>query len=534
MQPVTNPESYRDPAHPIADGPFAPNWQSLKAGYTAPDWFRDAKFGIWAHWSAQCVPEAGDWYARQMYIQGDPAYTHHLKTYGHPADGGFMEMENRWKAENWDPEDLLDLYQSVGAKYFVALANHHDNFDAFASRHHQWNSTRVGPKKDIVGIWAMHARARGLKFGVSNHSAHSWHWYQTAYGYDPEGPRAGERYDAWKIDRHDGAGKWWDGLDPQELYTGACMPMPDGIDTIAAAATWHEENDRVWNEDPPINNPAFVRQWYRRCKDLIDSYKPDLLYFDNFDLPLGQAGLDIAAHYYNSSLRWHVGQLQGVITTKELAEDRRGGVVEDVERGYRSDIEPVAWQTDTCIGHWHYDRSLFDNKTYMSAAAVVHRLCDVVAKNGNLLLSIPLRGDGTIDAEERRILEEVGSWLQRFGDAIFSTRPWRIAGEGPTRVTSGQFGEEATKPFTAQDIRFTTRDGALYATSLGRADKTFSIATLAESSAMGRGVVHRVEVTGQSAALDFARDQKGLHIALPENASHPFGVSVKITGEGLM
>jgi alpha-L-fucosidase len=445
----------------------------------------------------------------------------------HPADTGFMEIENLWKAENWNPDALLDLYKAAGARYFVALANHHDNFDAYDSKFHDWNSLRVGPRKDIIGIWAKAARARGLKFGVSNHSAHAWHWFQTAYGYDPEGPRAGERYDAWNLTKYDGKGKWWEGLDPQELYAGAVMPMPEGLKSTSEAMDWHEAHDRVWNESPPLANPAFVRQWYLRCKDLIDSYKPDLLYFDNFDLPLGQAGLDIAAHYYNASLAWH-GKLDVVINTKNLPEDRRAAVIEDVERGFRSDIVPHPWQTDTCIGDWHYNREKYDNKSYMSAQAVIHRLCDVVAKNGNLLLSIPVRGDGTIDSEEQRIVEDIATWTSRFGEAIFGTRPWRIAGEGPTQVTSGQFGEGAVKPFTPEDIRFTQGHDALYAMTLGRPTKpVLTLVTLA------RLKVERVEIVGSNAPLAFRQDKSGLHVTLPENSSHAFGTALKIRGRGL-
>lgn len=510
-----------------APGPFKPDWDSLKSQYQAPAWFRDAKFGIWAHWSAQCVPEHGDWYARGMYTQGDGHYEHHLKTYGHPADTGFMEIDNLWKAENWNPDDLLDLYQKAGAKYFVSLANHHDNFDNYASKFHDWNSTRVGPKRDIIGTWAKAARARGLKFGVSNHSAHAWHWFQTAYGYDPEGPRAGERYDAFKLTKYDGVGKWWEGLDPQELYAGAVMPMPDGITTVKDADAWHEAHDRVWDEAPPLANPAFVRSWYLRCKDLIDTYQPDLVYFDNFDLPLGQAGLDITAHYYNASIQWH-GKLEAVVNTKNLPDDRRAAVVEDVERGFRSDIVPHAWQTDTCIGDWHYNRQRYLDKSYMSAEAVIHRLCDVVSKNGNLLLSIPVRGDGTIDSEERKIVEQIGSWTNRFGEAIYGTRPWKVAGEGPTQVASGQFGEGAMKPFTAQDIRFTAKDSALYALTLGRPSSGMvSIASLS------RAQVRRVEVVGSTAPLKFHQDATGLHVVIPETASHDFGIALKITGRGL-
>jgi len=512
----------------VTPGPFKADWESLKAQYQAPDWFRDAKFGIWAHWSAQCVPEAGDWYARQMYIQGHKQYDHHLAHYGHPADGGFMEMDNRWKAEHWNPDELLDLYVKAGAKYFMSLANHHDNFDNYQSRFHDWNSTRVGPKRDIVGTWAKAARARGLKFGVSNHSAHSWHWFQVAYGYDPEGARAGQRYDAFKLTKYDGKGKWWEGLDPQELYAGAVMPMPDGIRSIKDANDFHEAHDRVWSETPPLANPAFIRQWYLRCKDLIDSYRPDMVYFDNFDLPLGQAGLDITAHYYNSSIAWH-GSLQAVVNCKALPENRRAAVVEDVERGFRADIVPHPWQTDTCLGDWHYNRDRFTDKSYMGAAAVVHRLCDVVAKNGCLLLSVPVRGDGTIDAEERRIVEQIGSWTQRFGEAIYASRPWKVSGEGPTQIASGQFGEGKMKPFEAADIRFTTKGPVLYAITLGRPSGMVTIASLANV-----GAVRRVEVVGSTAPLAFTQDAQGLHVSVPDGASHEFGVALKISGEGLV
>ena len=167
----------------IDRGPFQPNWDSLKQ-YTTPDWFRDAKFGIWAHWSAQCVPEQGDWYARQMYRQGQPQNDYHVAHYGHPSKVGFMQIDHLWKAEAWDPDELMQLYVKAGAKYFVSLANHHDNFDCFDSAHQPWNSLRVGPKKDIVGTWAKVARKHGLRFGISSHASHAWRWFQTAYGYD--------------------------------------------------------------------------------------------------------------------------------------------------------------------------------------------------------------------------------------------------------------------------------------------------------------------------------------------------------------
>jgi alpha-L-fucosidase len=513
----------------IAQGPFKPTWDSLNAGYRTPDWFRDAKFGLWAHWGAQCVPEAGDWYARGMYQPGQRAYDHHLKTYGHPADTGFLDIYPQWRAENWNPDDLLDLYAKAGAKYFVAMANHHDNFDAYQSRFHDWNSVRVGPKKDIIGLWAKAARKRGLRFGVSNHSAHAWHWFQTAYGYDPEGPRKGERYDAFKRFAVDGKGKWWEGLDPQQLYGGAVMPLPDGFGTVADTDKWHEANDRVWTEKAPLNNPAFTRQWYLRCKDLIDSYKPDLVYFDNFDLPLEQAGLDIAAHYYNASLQWR-GKLEAVINIKPH-DAHRPGIVADVERGLRGEISAEPWQTDTCIGDWHYNRRIFEEKRYLPAAEVIHRLCDIVSKNGNLLLSIPVRGDGTIDAEERRIVEEIGAWMGRFSEAIHGTRPWTIFGEGPTAVAAGMFSEGKQKPFTPQDIRFTRKGDTLYAITLGRpTGGQVVVASLARDVGHAKRPAQRVTLVGDKTPLPFHQDRTGLRVTVPDTALHPFGVALRIEG----
>jgi alpha-L-fucosidase len=510
--------------------PFRPTWESL-SHYQAPDWFRDAKFGIWAHWSAQCVPEQGDWYARLMYQQGEPAYEHHVKTYGHPSRSGFMEIDHLWKAESWEPGKLMELYRSAGAKYFMALANHHDNFDAYDSAHHAWNSVGIGPKKDIVGTWAKVTRNAGLRFAVSNHSAHAWHWFQTAYGYDGEGALAGVRYDAAVLTRADGRGKWWDGLDPQELYTGPNFKMPDGLRSIAAVNRWHEENDRVWTEAPPPHNPDFIRHWSLRCRDLIEKYRPDMVYFDDSGLPLGQAGLDIAAWYYNINQSWHDGRLEAVITGKELKPEQRHALVEDMERGFSDQIRPLPWQTDTCIGNWHYDRALFERHGYKSAASVITRLCDIVSKNGNLMLSVPMRGNGTIDSDEVAILEALAAWMRVNGEAIFGTRPWKVFGEGPTQVKAGMFGENNATPFTADDIRFTTRQGDLYAITLGR--PTAPTLTLRSLAGVGADQVQHVRLLGMETGLRFRQESQGLILSLPDSLPGDTAYAFKISGRGL-
>ncbi len=505
--------------------------------YRVPEWFRDAKFGIWAHWSAQCVPEQGDWYARQMYIQGNPVYDHHVKAYGHPSTFGFMEIDNLWRAERWDPERLMSLYERAGAKYFFALANHHDNFDAYASKHHAWNSVNVGPKRDIVGTWAKIARARGLRFGVSNHSAHAWHWFQVAYGYDAEGPHRGVRYDAARLTQADGKGKWWEGLDPQELYTGRNMVAPDGISSVSAMKDWHEKNDRVWTESPPANNPAFTEKWFLRCKDLIDQYQPDVVYFDNTELPLGQAGLDIAAHYYNSNFARNQGKLDAVVNAKHMRPEHVPALVEDIERGVATGIRPLPWQTDTCLGMWHYSRAVAEQHKYKTAGQVIRMLLDIVSKNGNLMLNVPVRGDGTIDAQEQATLEALAGWMKTSSEGIFGSRPWKAYGEGPSTVEApetGEFGgarDVRTKPYTIEDIRFTTKASSLYAYLLKPTPAAqIVIQSLAKSSPhiAGRAVTHVSLVGGDG--LEWSHEERGLRVKLPDRLPSAEAVGLRIRG----
>ena len=520
----------------IAAGPFQPTWESLAQGYKCPDWFRNAKFGIWAHWSAQCVPEQGDWYARQMYIQGHPQYAHHLQAYGHPTKAGFMEIDNLWKAERWEPEQLIALYKRAGAKYFFALANHHDNFDNYNSRHHAWNSVNVGPKKDLVGIWAKTAREAGLRFGVTNHSAHSWHWFQTAYGYDAEGALAGQRYDAFKLTKADGKGLWWDGLDPQELYNGPSLVIPDGITSIKAANDWHTANDRVWNEAAPAQNPAFTERWFLRCQDLMDQYQPDVVYFDNNELPLGQAGLDVAAHFYNANLQRNGDRLDVILNGKKMTDAHRPALVEDIERGVATGIRPDPWQTDTCIGNWHYQRSLFEQHKYKTPGQVVQMLVDIVSKNGNLMLNIPVRGDGSIDSDEVACVEGIAAWMAVNGEGIFGTRPWKVYGEGPSvsgPVAAGQFGgARDVRPYVAGDIRFTAKGDSLFAFLLAwPSSGSTTIASLASNSPhiAGRKVAD-VTLLGYSGKLQWSQTGEGLTVKLPAQAPSENACTLRITG----
>ena len=233
----------------VPEGPFQPYWESLKA-YQCPQWFRDAKFGIWAHWSPQCVPEKGDWYARNMYIQGTRQYRSHVAAYGHPSKFGYKDICHLWKAERWDPDALVSLYKRAGAEYLVSLATHHDNFDCWDSKFQPWNVMNVGPRRDIVGGWARAARAHGLKFGVSYHGTPHRTWDEflpVRYKSDTSGPLAGIPYDG-VLTRADGKGLWWDGMDPQRL------------------------NGPPHAKGSPC--PEFVREFLLRVQDVIDRYDP--------------------------------------------------------------------------------------------------------------------------------------------------------------------------------------------------------------------------------------------------------------------
>ena len=503
---------------PIA-GPFRPYWESLKA-YRYPDWFRDAKFGIWAHWSPQCVPEQGDWYARGMYVQGSAQNSYHVKTYGHPSQFGYKDICHNWRAENWNPEELIRLYAKTGAKYFVALGNHHDNFDCWDSKYQPWNCVKVGPKKDIVGTWGKIARAHGLKFGVTVHGTPGRVWREfmpVRYGSDANGPLKGVPYDG-LLTKADGKGKWWDGMDPQDL------------------------NGRPHDKNDPC--PEFVETFLLRVQDLIDKYNPELLYFDDncdWDFDRGGGGVwlgmpeitpHIMAYYYNANMRRNGGKLDAVFNIKNVPAAVTSTLVRDFEMSQAGALEPNPWQTDACIGSWHYNRSLLDNHRYRTPEAMVHLLVNVVAKNGNLLLNIPLPGHGKPDADEMAFLDKFGAWMALNSEAIYSTRPWKVAGEGPTQST-GATPYGATPRFAPGDIRFTTKGDTLYAIALAwPEDKKLVIKSLATESPHYRGEISRVGLVGSEPNLVYLRTAEGLTVTLPEKPPCDYAYVLKINPLG--
>jgi alpha-L-fucosidase len=463
-----------------------------------------------------------------MYAEGSRQNQFHVAYYGPPSQFGFKDVIHLWKAEKWDPEKLVALYKRTGAQYFFAMANHHDNFDLYDSRYQPWNSVKVGPGKDIVGGFAQAAHHQNLPFGVSVHAAHAWTFYELAQAADKNGPLAGVPYDG-KLTKADGKGQWWDGLDPQDLYAQNHSPSAG----FATPTTIHSQWD--YKNGASIPDAAYCERFYNRTIDLVHKYQPDLLYFDDDALPLwpvSDAGLKIAADFYNFNLKVHGGKLEAVLLGKQLSEGERQCLVWDIERGAANRIEPLPWQTDTCIGNWHYERSVYERNAYKSAATVIHMLADIVSKNGNLLLNIPVRGDGTIDDKETAVLEGIAVWMGVNKECIFGTRPWKVFGEGPASegaaLTAQGFNEGKGKPFSAEDVRFTTKDGFLYAIVLGSPQKDLQIKALGAAARLLDQPISNITLLGSSEKVQWSQADGALTIKPPQNRPSDIAVVFKI------
>jgi alpha-L-fucosidase len=492
------------------DGPFNPTWDSLLQ-YDAPEWYRDAKFGIWAHWDPNCAAEMGDWYARQMYIQGTRDNDFQVQHFGPPSRYGYKELCPQWTLLNWDPESLMDRYQRAGARLFFTLANFHDGFDTWDSKHQPWNARAIGPHKDVVGTWAAAARGRGMRLGVTVHQARNWWWFQTAHSADKTGPLADVRYDG-DLTMAQGKGQWWQGLDPQRLY-GAKHP----IDAL-----------------PDV---SYVKNFYDRTRDLIDQHDPDVLYFDNPRLPLGWGGMNLAAYFYNHNLATHGGKMEAVLNGKIIPDHLAKALVADYERGTTSGILPYSWQSETCIGDWHYRRSLYEQPGeyggYLHPRDVIHWLVDAVSKNGTFVLNIPGKPDGTIDSKEIAVLDKITAWMQVNGDAIYATRPWKIYGEGPDMVEGGpMLGDSVTK-LNARDIRFTRNktNTVINTFFMGWPHGPLLIKALGTSAPTNPGKIENVQLFGSHERVRWSQHADGLHVELPKHyrPEVDFAASLKVS-----
>jgi alpha-L-fucosidase len=500
------PSFGQSPNLPLTAGPFQGTPQSLQA-YRFPAWFTDAKFGIWSHWGPQSSVEYGDWYARNMYMQGSSQYNYHVETYGHPSKVGYKDLVPQFKAARWDPDHLMDLYAKAGAKYFFSMGVHHDNFDMWNSKFQpRWNAAAIGPKRDIVGLYAAAARKRGLRFGVSEHLSNSYAWLAPSHLADTTGPLAGVSYD---------------GSDPAyaDLYHDYTSQPADYANTAKAMGR---------------NAPSrWKLQYFNRIKDLVDQYTPDLLYTDG-GIPFDEYGYSTVAEVYNVSATKHNGKVESIYFSKTKDDCAIGTCALDRERGVLEAISPSPWQTDTCIGDWHYKRGV----AYKSPKKVIDLLVDIVSKNGNLLLNFPLPNSGELDYAERVTLDGITAWMAINSEGIYATRPWKVFGEGPsTRVVVKSNGKEfdpneGKKPdLTASDLRFTTKGSTLYAFVQGWPKGPAIIESFGSASPQNPPKVTGVSILGHSENLKFTQESAGLKVTMPSTPTPlaDIGITLKIT-----
>jgi alpha-L-fucosidase len=490
------PDIWNLPPLPVAKGPYSANWKDLSRMYTVPEWWRDAKFGAWSHWDPQSMPERGDWYARNMYMERNPVYAFHTKTFGHPSEYGYKDIAHNWVIDKWNPQELMNLYVEMGARYFMAMGVHHDNFDCWDSKYQPWNSVRVGPKVDIVGTWEKLARKHGLRFGIGFHHTPARTWGQfmpVRYTSDKTGAKQDVPYDALQTIA-DGKGKWWEGMDPVDLYG----PV-------------HTRNDDA------LRSP-FANQFMWRVDDAISKYHPDIIYFDEH---AGDSQVDLGVHmgfgflapqlianYYNKFLNWNKNKMEAVVNLKgvggrwnsfqnspQLLTFADRSLVKSSEMHIEPEIMAYSFQTETSIAEWHY----LTGMKYMDAKKIIELLMENICRNGTMLLNLTQHGRGDLDPEVIQTAKDVGAWLKVNGEAVYSSRPFEVYGEGK--------------------VRYTRNKGYVYATVLDWKDSVINLKALhAGGNTIGK--VSRVELVGSNVTMNFVQDDKGLNIT-PDKAVVP-------------
>jgi len=465
---------------------FQPTWKSLKQ-YRTPDWYRDAKFGIFVHWGVYSVPAFGsEWYPRLMYISGSPEFQHHAQTYGQQRNFGYKDFVPLFHGEKFDAQAWAKLFRESGARYVVPVAEHHDGFAMYDSKLTDWCASKIGPHRDIICELSSAIRREGLHFGLSSHRAEHYFFFN--------------------------GGRAFDSDVQDSRYAALYGPAHTGI------------SDPDWIGHP---DPAYLDDWLARTTEVADKYHPELIYFDWW---IGRAEFepylrDFLSFYYNQEAK---GEQLPVVNFKEHAMPESAGVL-DVERGQLGELRSLPWQTDTSISNqsWGY----VENDSYKSPQTLVWQLVDVVSKNGNLLLNIGPQSNGTIPNEAQTVLREVGAWLRVNGEAIYSTRPWRVYGEGPTKAAEGAFHDRKETTFTAQDFRFTTDRKYLFAIALAWPESgRLLIHSLAQNSGVA---IKAVSMLGSNTKIHWSQREEGLQIDLPQKLASSYAYSFQITATGI-
>ena len=483
------PDIWNLPPLPVAAGLYSPDWKEISQHYQTPEWWRDAKFGAWAHWDPQSMPEDGDWYARGMYQEGSRQYRYQTNHFGYPSEYGYKDIAHNWVIDRWKPNELMDLYVEMGARYFMAMGNHHDNFDNWNSKYQPWNAVNVGPKVDIVGTWEKAARAHDLRFGIGFHASPPRTWGQfmpVRYTSDKNGPKKGVPYDALQTIL-DGKGKWWEGMDPVDLY------------------------GPIHNNRDPLLSP-FANQFMWRVDDAVSKYHPDVIYFDEaagdtlmdlgVKMGLGFLAPPLVANYYNKSLKWNDGKMDVVINLKcvggrynsfknnpELIPIVERALVQSTEADIEPQIMAYSFQTETTIADWHYQAG----QRYMDAKKIIGLLMQNVSRNGTMLLNLTQHGRGDLDPQVTQIAKDIGAWLRLNGEAVYASRPFDVCQEN------------------TNSICYTRNNGNVYAALMNWTNGPIMLKAL-RAGGVTLGKVSKVEMLGSDVSLTFVQDEQGLTV----------------------
>ncbi len=472
----------------IAQGPYSADWDSL-CTHKLPQWYHDAKFGIFIHWGPYCVPAFGnEWYPRQMYQQGDPCYEHHRKTYGDQKDFGYKDFIPMFKAEKFNAAEWADLFDKAGARFVMPVAEHHDGFQMYDSDLSDWCAAKMGPKKDIVGLVGKELPKHGITLTVSSHRIEHY-WFMSG-------------------------GKDFPSDMPQEIPYGD-LYWPSVKDPFS-------HTEQVSGFDVA---QEYMEDWLVRCCELVDKYRPKIFYFDWWIQvePMKPYLRKFAAYYYNRAAEW--GE-EVTINYKNDAFQYSSGT-RDIERGQLSDISPDFWQNDTSVARnsWGYT----ENNDYKDPAEIIADLVDVVSKNGSLLLNIGPKADGTIPEKDKNILLTIGKWLAVNGEGIYGTNHWKKYGEGPTLTPEGHFTDTLRQPFTTEDFRFTSKPGALYIFAMKwPQDGVVRIRTLGRNVRKFNGLIKKAEILGYNDPVKFILCDDYLTV-MAEGITSKTPVCIKLT-----
>jgi len=471
---------------------YEANWESIKKNYKDPEWFNKTKFGIFIHWGAYSVPAFGsEWYPRQMYMDTatftaqlnfekkgpNPVYTHHKKNWGDQKTFGYKDFIPMFKGENFNADEWIDLFKKAGAKYVIPVADHHDGFAMYKSNTTRWNSFNMGPKRDILGELFKAGRSKGMIMGASSHFAFNWSFYNKKDHFDTTDPEYAD------------------------LYSSKGKDLTEPV------------------------SEKFKERWWARTKDVIDNYQPDIFWLDFYvDIPdFAEYRPKLAAYYYNKGIEW--GK-EVVLQDKNFDHNAfpEGTVIYDLERGKLPGIRKLPWQTDTSIGKnsWSY----VTNWKSKTTNQLIDDLVDIVSKNGNLLLNVGPKSDGTIPEDQKEILLQIGNWLSINGEAIYDTKYWKTFGEGPTEVAKGHHSEGKNKDFTGQDIRFTQKDGKVYAIMMAWPDNNKVVINSLNSSSEK---VTNVKMLGSNETLEWSQDDSGLHVKMPAKKPCDYAYALEVS-----